>query len=91
MQKIFIVAFCIELCWIENNLNIKNKIIHFEIYLNMFLMKCSLAVNDNSQEPIIYKSVYLKKQDTEMYIHCSQIPSTPLVEMSWKKWHLRTA
>ena len=25
MQKIFIVAFCIELCWIENNLNINNK------------------------------------------------------------------
>ena len=50
----------------------------------MFLMKCSIAVNDNSQEPIIYKSVYLKKQDTEMYIHCSQIPSEPLVDIV--KW-----
>lgn len=51
----------------------------------MFLMKCSIAVNDNGQEPIMYNSVYLKKQDTELYIHCCQIPSEPLVEMSWKK------
>ena len=56
----------------------------------MFLIKCSIAVNDNSQEPIMCNSVYLKKQDTELYIHCLQIPSEPLVEMSWKKWHLRT-
>ena len=44
----------------------------------MFLMKCSIAVNDNSQESTICNSVYLQKQDTELYICCSPIPFEPL-------------